>query len=270
MAPSGQYVTAPVPVSGGHTFTDIAAGGDHACAIAAGGAAYCWGHNEQGQHGTGNFSNSAIPVAVSGGLSFTSITTHQMVTCGIAADGAGYCWGKGTAGNLGNGSTSSSNVPVLISGGLRFSSLRLGVWTACGVTTDGDGYCWGTNGSGELGIGSKSPAESSVPLKVVDGHKWKSISPGVAVTCGVTIGEQGFCWGGNLSGERGDGPFPSADVTSPVPVVGNLAFQSIDADWVTCGVASSIAYCWGPGSQGSIGDGARVDRGTPTKVAGQP
>jgi alpha-tubulin suppressor-like RCC1 family protein len=270
MAPSGQYVTAPVPVSGGHTFTDIAAGGDHACAIAAGGAAYCWGHNEQGQHGTGNFSNSAIPVAVSGGLSFTSITTHQMVTCGIAADGAGYCWGKGTAGNLGSGSTSSSNVPVLISGGLRFSSLRLGVWTACGVTTDGDGYCWGTNGSGELGIGSKSPAESSVPLKVVDGHKWKSISPGVAVTCGVTIGEQGFCWGGNLSGERGDGPFPSADVTSPVPVVGNLAFQSIDADWVTCGVASSIAYCWGPGSQGSIGDGARVDRGTPTKVAGQP
>jgi alpha-tubulin suppressor-like RCC1 family protein len=270
MAPSGQFVTSPVPVAGGHTFTDIAAGGDHACAIAAGGAAYCWGHNERGQHGTGNFSNSAVPVAVAGGLSFTSITTHQMVTCGIAAGGAGYCWGYGDAGNLGTGSRSSSNVPVQIKGGLGFSSLQLGVWTACGVTTTGDGYCWGFNGSGELGIGSKSPVESLEPLKVAGGHAWKSISPGVAVTCGVTTVGGGFCWGGNLSGERGDGPFPSADVTSPVPVVGDLTFDSIDADWSTCGVASGIAYCWGPGSEGSIGDGARVDRGIPTRVAGQP
>jgi PKD repeat protein len=270
MAPAGQYVTGPVPVAGGHTFTDIAAGGDHACGIATGGAAYCWGHNERGQHGTGDFANSAVPVAVAGGLSFTSITTHQMVTCGITADGAGYCWGNGAAGNLGSGSTSSSSVPVQIKGGLRFSSLRLGVWTACGVTTGGDGYCWGSNGSGELGIGSKSPAESLEPLKVADAHKWKSISPGVAVTCGVTTDARGFCWGGNMSGERGDGAFPAPDVTSPVPVAGDLAFQSIDADWCTCGVASGVAYCWGPGREGCVADGARADRGVPTKVAGQP
>jgi len=270
MAPSGQFVTAPVPVSGGHTFTDIAVGGDHACAIATGGAAYCWGHNERGQHGTGNNQNSAVPAAVTGGLSFTSITTHQMVTCGIAVDGAGYCWGNGEAGNLGSGSKSSSNVPVQIKGGLKFSSLQLGVWTACGVTTDGDGYCWGWNGSGELGIGSKNPQEPLEPLKVVGGHKWKSISPGVAVTCGVATDGRGFCWGGNTFGERGDGPFPSPDVTSPVPVAGNLVFQSIDSDWVTCGVATEIFYCWGSGSEGSIGDGAQVHRGIPTKVAGQP
>jgi alpha-tubulin suppressor-like RCC1 family protein len=268
--PPGQFVTAPVPVSGGRTFIDIATGGDHACAIATGGAAYCWGHNEQGQHGTGNFANSAVPVAVTGGLSFTSITTHQMVTCAIAAGGAGYCWGYGEAGNLGTGSRSSTNVPVQIKGGLSFSSLRLGGWTACGVTTIGDGYCWGFNGSGELGIGSKTPAEALEPLKVAGGHAWKSISPGVSVTCGVTTQGGGFCWGGNTMGERGDGPFPAADVASPVPVVGDLVFDSIDADWSTCGVASGIAYCWGPGEFGSIGDGARVDRGVPTRVAGQP
>ena len=270
MAPSGQFVTAPVPVSGGHTFTDIAAGGDHACAIATGGAAYCWGHNERGQHGTGNQANSAIPVAVAGGLAFKSITTHQMVTCGVTNGGSAYCWGYGDSGNLGGGTKSSSNVPAPVKGGLTFSSLRLGVWTACGVTTAGDGYCWGYNGSGELGIGSKSPSESLVPAKVAGGRAWKSISPGVAVTCGVTTAGGGFCWGGNASGERGDGPFPSADVTSPVPVVGNLIFDSIDADWSTCGVASGVAYCWGPGGQGAIGDGALVNRGVPTRVAGQP
>ena len=48
-APSGQHVRAPVPVSGDRTYSDVAAGGDHACAIATGGAGYCWGHNERGQ-----------------------------------------------------------------------------------------------------------------------------------------------------------------------------------------------------------------------------
>ena len=270
VAPGGQFVTAPVAVSGGHSFTDIAAGGDHACGIATGGAAYCWGHNERGQLGTGAFANSSVPVAVSGGLSFTSITTHQVVTCGITADSAGYCWGEGAKGNLGSGTSSSSNVPAPIMGGLKFTSLQLGVWTTCGVAADGDGYCWGTNGSGELGIGAKNPEESLEPMKVVDGHKWKSISPGVAVTCGVTTDDRGFCWGGNAWGERGDGAFPSPDVTSPVPVAGDLAFQSIDADWCTCGVSDGVAYCWGPGQEGCVGDGGRVNRGVPTRVAGQP
>jgi alpha-tubulin suppressor-like RCC1 family protein len=203
-------------------------------------------------------------------LKFTSITTHQMVSCGIAADSTGYCWGNGSEGNLGVGSKSSSNVPAPIKGGLKFTSLQLGVWTACGVTTNGEGYCWGGNGSGELGIGSKSPTEALEPLKVAGGYTWKAITPGVSVTCGVTAEGRGLCWGGNTWGERGDGPFPAPDVTSPVPVAGDLTFQSIDADWCTCGVASNVAYCWGLGQEGCIGDGAQVNRGVPTKVAGQP
>jgi alpha-tubulin suppressor-like RCC1 family protein len=268
MAAGGAFVTAPVPVAGGLSFTDIAAGGDHACGIAANGSAYCWGHNEQGQLGTGNQVNHAAPVAVAGGHSFVSITTHQTVSCAVRTDGAGYCWGSGFAGTLGNGSTTSSNVPVAIKGNHKFASLQLGVWTACGVTTTGEGFCWGLNGSGELGIGSKTPDQASEPLKVAGGHSWKSISPGVAVTCGVTTGSHGMCWGGNSMGERGDGPFPSADVTSPVAVAGAHSFEAIDADWCTCGVAGDAAYCWGPGGDGCIGDGATTNRGIPTPVAG--
>lgn len=269
-ASSGQYVTGPVPVVGNRTYIDVAAGGDHACAVAAGGAAYCWGHNERGQLGTGNSTNSAVPVPVAGGLLFTSITAHQMVTCGITADQSAYCWGNGAAGNLGTGSSSSTNVPAAVVGGHRFSSLQLGVWTACGVTTSGDGYCWGLNGSGELGIGSKSPSESLAPLRVAGGHAWRSVTPGVAVSCGVSAAGAGYCWGGNLTGERGTGAFPSSDVTSPALVAGGLNFHSIDADWCTCGVADGLAYCWGLGTNGCIGDGGLSHRGVPTKVAGQP
>jgi alpha-tubulin suppressor-like RCC1 family protein len=270
MAPSGAIVTAPVPVSGGRKYRDIAAGGDHACAVAEDGAAFCWGHNERGQLGTGSAAGSAVPAAVAGGLLFTTITAHQMVSCGTAADGTGYCWGNGSEGNLGTGSKSSSNVPAQVKGGLKFSSLQLGIWTACGVTNAGEGYCWGSNWTGELGIGSKTPAEALEPLKVAGGYTWKSIAPGVAVTCGVTTEGRGYCWGGNAWGERGAGPFPAPDVTSPVPVAGDLTFQSIDADWCSCGVADNVAYCWGLGKEGCIGDGGQSNRGVPTRVAGQP
>ena len=270
MAPGGQYATSPMPVSGDRTYTEIAAGGDHACAIATGGAAYCWGQNGAGQLGTGNNTSSAVPVQVAGGHQFTSITAHQRVTCAIDVDGGGYCWGAGGEGTLGTGSSASSATPAAIKGGFKFSSLQIGLWTACGVTTTGEGYCWGFNGSGELGIGSKSPQTSLEPLKVAGGLTWRSISPGVAVTCGVATSGTGYCWGGNLSGERGTGTFPSADVTSPTPVIGDLKFEAIDADWCSCGVAEGIAYCWGPGDLGCIGDGSLVDRGVPTKVAGQP
>lgn len=269
VAPVGQFTKTPVAVAGGHTFSDIAAGGDHVCAVATGGAVYCWGHNRYGQLGTGDNSDSPRPVLVTGGLTFKSVTAHQMVTCGITVAGDGYCWGNGAAGNLGRGSNSSANAPAPITGGLKFSSLSLGVWTACGITTEGDAYCWGSNGNGELGIGSKTPSVAFEPMAVAGGHKWKSIGAGVAVTCGVTTLGRGYCWGGNAFGERGDGPFPAADVTSPVPVVGDLVFDAIDADWVSCGVASGAAYCWGLGTKGSIGDGAAVNRGVPTKAAGQ-
>jgi alpha-tubulin suppressor-like RCC1 family protein len=192
-----------------------------------------------------------------------------MVTCGVAEDGAGYCWGSGAAGNLGGGSKLLANVPAPVKGGLHFSSLQLGLWTACGVTVDSEGYCWGSNGNGELGIGSTGPAEALEPAGVIGGHAWRSISPGVSVTCGVTTEGRGYCWGGNTWGERGDGTFPAPDATSPVPLAGDHTFQSIDTDWCSCGVASDGAYCWGPGAEGCIGDGGTANRGVPTKVAGQ-
>ena len=142
------------------------------------------------------------------------------------------------------------------------------MWTACGVTTDRAGYCWGNNGSGELGIGTSNSIEP-LPAQVSGGIEWKSISPGLLVTCGVSVAGQGYCWGGNTFGERGDGVFPAADRSTPGLVSGGVVFDSIDSDWHSCGVSvDGDVYCWGPGDLGSIGDGTLLDRGTPTLVSG--
>jgi alpha-tubulin suppressor-like RCC1 family protein len=151
---------------------------------------------------------------------------------------------------------------------LRFASLQLGLLSTCGVTTTGDGYCWGSNAVGELGAGLTSDVELA-PVRVAGGIKWKNISPGLLVSCGVATDGTGYCWGGNDWGERGDGDFPAPPRNVPGPVAGDLVFQSIDVDWHSCGVTvDGDVYCWGAGFFGSIGDGRLDDTGVPTLVSG--
>ena len=57
---------APVPVSGGLTFTALTTGSAHTCGLTAGGALYCWGDNNLGQLGNGLPDNSTAPVRVIG------------------------------------------------------------------------------------------------------------------------------------------------------------------------------------------------------------
>jgi alpha-tubulin suppressor-like RCC1 family protein len=106
--------------------TVIAAGDDHACVIVSGGAAKCWGNNQNGQVGNGTTTycdpsegvyecGPPSPVSVLGLTGLTSIAGGRYHTCALAADGAGYCWGSGFAGQLGNGTTTQSSSPVEVS-----------------------------------------------------------------------------------------------------------------------------------------------------------
>ncbi len=56
----------PVPtiVAGGLTFRTLSTGNYHACVLAGGNVAYCWGDNGQGQLGSGTVNLSAAPVKV--------------------------------------------------------------------------------------------------------------------------------------------------------------------------------------------------------------
>jgi alpha-tubulin suppressor-like RCC1 family protein len=60
-SPSGLV---PTEVVGGLAFRTLSTGNYHACAMAAGDVAYCWGDNGQGQLGTGNTNLSSAPVKV--------------------------------------------------------------------------------------------------------------------------------------------------------------------------------------------------------------
>lgn len=150
-------------------FTSISAvssGGGHACGLAPGGRAYCWGTGGSGQLGNGTTSDRPAPVEVVTGP-FSLLVAGNSFTCGIASGGPVYCWGQNDRGQLGTGTTTSSTTPVLVSGGLLFSTLSAGGSTVCGITVNTSvAYCWGNNNSGQLGIGTVEPFRPS-PVRVI-------------------------------------------------------------------------------------------------------
>lgn len=107
----------PVQVLGGHLFAEVAAGGEHTCALTANGNAWCWSVGTSGQLGNGTNTNNLPVVQVSGGHSFSSISSGYYHTCGLRSDGRAMCWGQGGSGQLGKGNTADANVPGLVLNG---------------------------------------------------------------------------------------------------------------------------------------------------------
>lgn len=223
-------ITTPAAVSGGLTFTQLSAGFDQACGVAAGGVAYCWGDNSAGQLGNGATTNSPIPVPVSGGLKYGSVSGGAGHTCGVTTDGAAYCWGLNITGELGDGTMTGpqqcgsdpcSTAPVAVVGGLTFVSVSAGKggYHTCGLTTGGAAYCWGDNLMGELGNGTTT--SSATPVPVSGGLTFRTVITGYRHSCGVTTANVAYCWGDNSDGELGTGN--GTDASSPAAVLGPLA-----------------------------------------------
>lgn len=84
---------------------------------------------------------------------------------------------------------------------------------------------------------------------------WRVLAPGRTHTCGITVGGQLYCWGGNSFGQLGVGD--TGDRAAPTPVQSNLAFDNVVAGSdASCAItAEGSAYCWGRNDWGNLGIG---------------
>jgi len=199
--------SAPRAVFGTLTFTRLGLWGDnHACGIAVGGAAYCWGYNADGELGDGTTSNRNVPTLVAaGGRPFSSVTGATFHTCALAAGGAAYCWGDNNVSQLGYGTPPTDNLvpdavlgPSPVQGPYSFTSLTAGANHTCGLLADLSAACWGYNAEGELaegalGDGTKVTRLRPAPAKA--GVQFSILAAGDRFTCGLVVGASVLCWG---------------------------------------------------------------------------
>ncbi len=163
-----QPVTTPVDVKGlSSGASAIVANSLHNCALLAGGAVKCWGHNLDGELGDGTVLDRSTPVDVkglsSGVVALGAGTSH---TCAVTVEGGVKCWGNNAFGQLGDDSTTVRHEPVdvvgLSSGAV---AVALGFDHTCAVLDTGAVKCWGGNFYSQLGNGTTT--QSLVPVDVV-------------------------------------------------------------------------------------------------------
>ncbi len=191
-------------------------------------------------------------------------------TCAVMANGTVQCWGANSNGQLGDGTTTARHSPVTVPKLTGVYALSTGLNHTCAATDNGV-FCWGENSSGQLGDGSTTYRLSPVSvagLAVSEGARVKDVAAGDNHSCAVLEDATVRCWGGNGSGQLGNGTTQFSAV--PVAVTGlNHAIAISAGEQNTCAVVSNgTLFCWGDNSDGDLADGTQTKRLTPVAAHG--
>jgi alpha-tubulin suppressor-like RCC1 family protein len=233
----------------------IGIGPRQSCAALRNGGLKCWGKNEYGQLGIGNYDGTTYttPVDVVGlNDTIKMVALDHSVSCALTIKGAVKCWGTSSDGQLGNGEVTTSYIPTQVIGLTSgIISISLGGNTAFALTEDGRVMGWGKNCCGEILDGTRinrtipvfnvlppgivNVVSAGYPKALIDNRfliSWgvsgaylvmdfSSVQGGIIDFCGkcVLTGTGGVkCWGDNSFGQLGDGTYRTSE--TPVDVVG--------------------------------------------------
>lgn len=239
----------------------VSAGGHHTCAVKSG-ELFCWGENQDGQLGVGDYTDRITPVRITSMNTFTSVSAGANHTCAVSA-GSLYCWGKNFYGQLGTGDVQDQALPVMVGTDSDWSIVKASSSHTCAIKTNGELYCWGANMFGQLGCGDTVPRNN--PVKIGSFNDWIEVSTGFGHTCGIIITGEIYCWGSNEQGELGLND--TTNRNSPVKVGVNTDWQSVCTGMDhTCAISGGDLYCWGYNNWSQLGLGDTTVRDQPAKV----
>ncbi|MCY3952329.1 MAG: hypothetical protein OXG69_07250 [bacterium] len=244
----------PERVPGISDAVSLAVGTYHTCVAHRDGGVSCWGYGADGQMGDGSSEHVRSPQRVPGLAGVATVVSAPYASCAIHHDGGLSCWGwqldrvprrvPGLSGVV--SAAMSRDRTCAVSGGGRVycwspelrarpvrvpgiedaDAVTVGDHAVCVVHRDGGVSCWGEkNDAGQLGDGGRGPRSRPFRLEGLTGVTAVSMTgdapEGEAHSCAVRGDGSLYCWGGNGSGQIGDG----GDVDSPVPVAANQPYD---------------------------------------------
>ena len=278
---SGGVNPTGVTLYGGHTATQLSAGGFHNCAILDDGSVACWGYNQDGTLGDGTYSDRYVPAPMLGfgpGVNAELLSSGYYHTCALLSDQSISCWGSNEYGQIGNGEidgTMGISTPYSVSefsSGSNASLIRAGGHATCVVTSDGELFCWGYKAL--KGV-SNNNLYISTPTHIPHhGTNVTDVSVGGYHTCSLLENGSVMCWGRNDFGQRGLGYTQSA--TDPFTEREVIDFgNNRTALQVSAGTHHSCAIlddweivCWGNNTYGQLGNTPSNHESTPVTVSG--
>jgi alpha-tubulin suppressor-like RCC1 family protein len=204
-------------------------------------------------------------------------------SCARMSNGTARCWGNNASGQLGDGTTTNRSLPVIVknsagTGPLTgVSDIEVGLLHTCArIGSGGSMKCWGNNSSGQLGDGTTT--NRLLPVNVVhpDGTDLlqgvTQMSLSGVYSCAREADATVLCWGGNGSGNLGDGT--TINRLLPVAVknaAGTASLQGVTQISArgphTCArLKYATALCWGNNVDGMLGDATTTNRRLPVTV----
>ncbi|MEI8364763.1 MAG: hypothetical protein WCF78_04910, partial [archaeon] len=104
----------PTAITDTSAYSSISVGIYSTCGIlASNGQVKCWGRNDHGQLGNGDYTNRSNPTSINDSSAYLSISIGADHACGVlASTGRVKCWGWNVTGTLGTGNTTDSPNPI--------------------------------------------------------------------------------------------------------------------------------------------------------------
>lgn len=258
----------------GGRVVQIAAGGEHTCALLDTGAVHCWGDGLRRAIGTNSSSDVADSelttpaidgVSVVGGA-VSQISAGSFHTCARLAAGTARCWGLGLDGQLGYASEDTVGSGELggdITVGGEVALISAGIDHTCGVLATGTVRCWGSGVDGALGYGNEFDiGDTETPALAGDvdvGGSVAEVGSGFHFSCARLDAGTVRCWGAAQFGRLGYGNATDiGDTEAPaaagdVDIGGTVTQLSVGGVHSCALLSGGQVRCWGLGLTGRLG-----------------
>jgi alpha-tubulin suppressor-like RCC1 family protein len=163
-------------------------------------------------------------------------------------------------------SVSSTPVPVALPAGVALERVAAGSSNTIGVATDGlTVYTWSGLGDGTSAATTPTAVTLSDTIYI---QCVTYVAAGDAHFLAVANAADLFAWGGNSSGQLGDGTTTSRATPAKVIFPPSVTYLTLIAAGATHSLAftGDAVYGWGSNSHGELGDGTTENRLLPVKV----